>query len=87
MWESAGRPQPGQRPGEGDVLASSPRKGDVLRYQSKTPSADLTGDVEAISMWAGQGVSMVRKVQPAGEIVSEIVAEAKVALDRISRQS
>ena len=87
MWENAGRPQPGQRPGEGDVLASSPRKGDVLRYQSKTPSADLTGDVEAISMWAGQGVSMVRKVQPAGEIVSEIVAEAKVALDRISRQS
>ena len=87
MWEAAGRPQPGQRPGEGDVVAFSPTNGDVLRYQSKTPSADLTGDVEAISMWAGQGVSMVRKVETAGEIVREIVAEAKAVLDRIPHQS
>ncbi|WP_299988105.1 nitronate monooxygenase family protein [uncultured Ruegeria sp.] len=86
MWENAGRPQSGQRPGEGDVVAFSEKKGHVLRYQSKTPSADLTGDVEAISMWAGQGVSMVRKVQPAGDIVREIVIEAKEALERSLHQ-
>ncbi len=83
MWVDAGRPKLGQRPGEGDVLASSTKGGDVLRYQSKSPSADLTGNVEAISMWAGQGVSMVKEVQPACDIVRDIVDEAKVALDRI----
>ncbi|MEP1538830.1 MAG: nitronate monooxygenase [Paracoccaceae bacterium] len=86
MWEDAGRPELGKRPGEGDVLASS-AKGDVLRYQSKSPAADLSGQIEATSMWAGQGVSMVRKVQPAQDIVREIVDEAKGALARIHAQS
>lgn len=83
MWEDAGRPDIGQRPGEGDVVALSATGKDVLRYQSKTPTTDLTGSVEATSMWAGQGVSMVRKVQPAREILSEIVEEAQVALRRL----
>ena len=83
MWENAGRPDFGQRPGEGDVVASSAIGGDVLRYQSKSPSADLIGSVEATSMWAGQGVSMVKKVQPAHDIVRDIVDGAKVALERI----
>ena len=83
MWEDAGKPDFGQRPGEGDVIASSATGGDVLRYQSKSPSADLTGNVEAVSMWAGQGVSMVKEVQPARDIVRDIVDEAKVALERI----
>ena len=83
MWEDAGKPDFGQRPGEGDVIASSATGGDVLRDQSKSPSADLTGNVEAVSMWAGQGVSMVKEVQPARDIVRDIVDEAKVALERI----
>lgn len=82
MWENAGRPDFGQRPGEGDVVASSAIGGSVLRYQSKSPSADLIGNVEATSMWAGQGVSMVKKVQPAHDIVRDIVDGAKVALER-----
>ena len=83
MWEDAGRLPLGQRPGEGDVVASTSTGDDVLRYQSKTPSADLTGNIEAISMWAGQGVSMVKEVQSAGEIVRELVNEAEVTLKRI----
>lgn len=77
MWEDGGRPPVGKRPGEGDVLANSTRTGNVLRYQSKSPEAELTGNIEAISMWSGQGVSLVRKVQPAAEIVHEIVKEAR----------
>ena len=84
MWEDAGRPALGHRPGEGDVIASTGAGGDVLRYQSKSPSGDLTGNVEATSMWAGQGVSMVKKVQPAQEIVLEIVRDAQTALARAS---
>lgn len=84
MWEDAGRPALGQRPGEGDVIAVTGTGGDVVRYQSKSPSADLTGKVEATSMWAGQGVSMVKRVQPAADILNEIVNDAQAALIRAS---
>jgi hypothetical protein len=33
-----------------------------------------TGDVEALSMWAGQSVALARQSQPAAEIVAELVA-------------
>ncbi len=83
MWEDAGRPPLGHRPGEGDVVASTSAGKDVLRYQSKTPSTDLTGNIEAVSMWAGQGVSMVKKVQSASEIVLEIVNDAEKTFQRV----
>lgn len=86
MWEESGRPPLGQRPGEGDVVASTSSGGEVLRYQSKSPSGDLTGNIEAISMWAGQGVSMVKEVQSASDIVLEIVNEAEVTLQRLLRR-
>ena len=76
MWEAAGKPPMGQRPGEGDVLAHMPGRGDVLRYQSTSANTVMEGDIEALSLWAGQGVALVRKTQPAGEILREIVDEA-----------
>jgi nitronate monooxygenase len=33
-----------------------------------------TGDIEALSMWAGQSVALARKPRPAAEIVAELVA-------------
>lgn len=82
-WEAAGRPAPGSRPGEGEVLAKAP-SGDILRYQSHTPGHDTTGDIEALSLWAGQGVGLVRKAQPAGAIVREIAEEARATLKRLA---
>ena len=75
-WEAAGRPGPGARPGEGDVIG---QVGDEVlpRYEAVTPRPDFEGDIEAMSLWAGQGVGLVRRVQPAGEIVRELVEEAR----------
>src|SRR5262249_28468184 len=53
-WEAAGRPPSGKRPGEGEVIAKSPTRGTVVRYQSYTPAADAEGDIEAMPLWAGQ---------------------------------
>jgi nitronate monooxygenase len=78
-WEAAGRPAPGARPGEGEVLAKG-RFGDMVRYESTTPRPDAEGDIEAMSLWAGQGVARLRRVQPAGEIVREIADEAAAVL-------
>lgn len=81
MWEAAGKPPLGQRPGEGDVLAVRKGGSDILRYTSATPNAALEGDIEGLSMWSGQGVGLVKKVQPAATIVKEIVDQAKTILD------
>ena len=58
--------------------------GDIVRYQSYTPGADAEGDIEALSLWAGQSVGLVSKVQPAGEIVREIAFDAEAILRRLA---
>ena len=68
-WEAAGCPRPGERPGEGEVVARSKSGGDILRYACQSPPTDASGNVEALSMWAGQTTAMVRRVQPAADIV------------------
>jgi len=78
-WEAAGRPQPGGRPGEGDILGSD-ADGPIRRYDAITARSDIAGDIEAMSLWAGQGVGLVRKAQPAAAIVMEIIEEARAVL-------
>ena len=70
-WEAAGRPAAGARPGEGDVLATSGR-GTLRRYASTTPGPDAQGEIDALSLWAGQGVGTVEAVMPAAAIVREL---------------
>jgi NAD(P)H-dependent flavin oxidoreductase YrpB (nitropropane dioxygenase family) len=81
-WEAAGRPPSGKRPGEGELLGKSEARGPIVRYQSTTPPADASGDIEAFSLFAGQSVGLVNKMQPAAEIVAEIAEGAKTALGR-----
>lgn len=83
-WEAAGRPPPGRRPGEGQAIGRTPGVGEIVTYQSSTPRAGTEGDIEAMSMWAGQGVGLATSVMPAGEIVREIVAEADKVLGALT---
>jgi NAD(P)H-dependent flavin oxidoreductase YrpB (nitropropane dioxygenase family) len=82
-WEAAGRPESGKRPGEGEVVAVSKSRGPIVRYSSYTPAADAEGDIDALSLWSGQSVALVRNVQPAGEIVREIDIVASAILKRL----
>jgi len=50
VWEAAGRPPPGSRPGEGDVIAHFSTGEEILRYEPAAPMAGTTGDIEALSM-------------------------------------
>lgn len=85
-WEAAGRPPSGRRPGEGEIIARSPSRGEADRYRSYTPGPDTVGEIEPLSLWSGQGVALVRKVQPAAEIVREMNDDAKVILRRLAQQ-
>jgi NAD(P)H-dependent flavin oxidoreductase YrpB (nitropropane dioxygenase family) len=84
-WEAAGCPPSGKRPGEGEVVATSRTAGPIVRYQSYTPGVDAEGDIEAMSLWAGQSVGLVSKLEPAGNIVHEIADEARLILRRLAQ--
>jgi nitronate monooxygenase len=73
-WETAGRPESGQRPGEGEIIGTRAGR-DVVRYQSAMVTADFDGDVELAPLWAGESCSVVNEVLPAGEIVRRLVEE------------
>ena len=83
-WEAAGRPPRGQRPGEGETLYHSPTRGTGVRYEPSVAWPDAQGDVKASSLWAGQGVGLVSRRQPAGQIVREIAEEAREVLARLA---
>jgi len=80
MWEAAGRPPSGERPGEGETIGTWSDGGIITRYGSASPRLGATGDIEAMSMWAGQSVGLVDDVRPAAEIVRQLADEAAAAL-------
>ena len=53
---------------------------DVQRFMGFTPHRETTGDIEAMALYAGQGVGLVNSIQPAGEIVHQLVVEAETLL-------
>lgn len=73
-WEAAGRPLTGSRPGEGEPIAREPDGQEIVRYSSAMALDGMTGDIGALSLWAGQSVALVHRVQPAAEIVQELVS-------------
>jgi len=73
-WEAAGRPPPGSRPGEGEVIAHFSSGEPILRYSPAPPLIGVTGEIEALSLWAGQSVALAKRRQPAATIVAELVS-------------
>jgi nitronate monooxygenase len=73
-WEAAGRPPDDQRPGAGDVIGHFASGEPIVRYEPAPPMAGTTGDIEALSMWAGQGVALARESQSAADIVAELTS-------------
>jgi nitronate monooxygenase len=71
-WEAAGRPPSPHRPGEADVLGESPSATPILRYGFALPVAGTTGEVEAMAMYAGQGVALIHASEPAAHIVGTL---------------
>ncbi len=79
-WERAGQPAGPNRSGEGEVIAHL-RRGDIdaplPRYSVNPPSDSVEGDISGLPLYAGQSVSLIDKIAPAGEIVRQIAAEAR----------
>lgn len=83
-WESAGRPNPGHRPGEGETIVCDSDGNEIKLYDAVAMRSDMTGDIESAPLWAGQGVGLVKREQSTAEILDELVNEARLALQEIT---
>lgn len=80
-WQDAGEPVPGDRPGEDEVVARRHDGTEVRRYAVSPPTAAVTtGDPEAMAVYAGQGVGLITRQEPAADIVRGLMREAQQAL-------
>jgi nitronate monooxygenase len=48
----------------------------VHRYDTNSPLKSTAGDLEAMALYAGDGVGRVTGIRPAAEIVERMMAEA-----------
>lgn len=84
LWEWAGRPPRGKRPGEAEIVAWTADGRPIVRYADVIPLPGMSGDVEALALYAGQSVGLVREEEPAAEIVRKLADEAALVLERVT---
>jgi nitronate monooxygenase len=56
------------------VIAHSASGEAIVRYAPAPPLVGATGEIDAMSLWAGQSVALAKRTQPAAEIVAELVS-------------
>jgi nitronate monooxygenase len=71
-WEAAGRPEDGVRPSEDEEIAPG-----IARYAVNSPVSAIKGDVEAMAMYAGQGVGAIDTVESAAAIIERFAAKLR----------
>ncbi|GAA2076035.1 nitronate monooxygenase family protein [Streptomyces albiaxialis] len=82
-WEEAGSPAAPGRPDEGGVVAADEAGGTHRRYEDTVPLAGMTGDLEALALYAGQSAGLVADGAPAADLVTTILAQARRLLPRL----
>jgi nitronate monooxygenase len=74
MWEAAGCPPAGRRPGETDIVARD-ADNSYERYRTRAPLESMTGAVMEMGTYAGTGVGSVRDLPAAGDLVRRLWRE------------
>jgi len=58
---------------EGDVTGSRGAV-EISRFASTPPNRETTGEIDAMALYAGRGVSDVTRIEPAASIVADLVS-------------
>lgn len=74
-WEAEGCPDTGSKPGEADVVAEHPVYGPAMRYDTVPPMQGHIGEMEAMAMYAGEGVVDVNDLPTASELIERLWRE------------
>src|SRR5262249_45980137 len=54
----------------------------VLRFMGMPPNYDSSGGIESMDLLAGQGVGLVDQIKPAGQIVRDLVEDARQIIEQ-----
>jgi len=76
QWEAAGNPPSGHRPNESEVIGTYGDGSSIRCYESSYPEPGAIGQLESMCLYAGQGVGLASRIQPAAEIVQTMAEEA-----------
>lgn len=74
-WEAAGCPQPGQRPGEDEVLAEGSAYDTITRYDDSPPVETTNGQILECCLYAGTGCGNIDDIPDAAQLLSNIWSE------------
>jgi nitronate monooxygenase len=74
--EARGQESRGDEPKIGETMIGGQAM-PILRFMGFPPNCDAKGNIDSMALVAGEGVGLVRAVKPAGEIVHELVVEAR----------
>jgi NAD(P)H-dependent flavin oxidoreductase YrpB (nitropropane dioxygenase family) len=72
---------------QGDVVGEHEWAGarmQIPRFGPDSPDRGTTGEIAAMALYAGQSVGAVRAVEPAREIVAELIGGAEELLRRLA---
>jgi nitronate monooxygenase len=58
----------------------------VRRFDALAVTRQTTGRIEAMSLWAGESVGAVKRIQPASEILRELIDEAELLLQSLGSE-
>jgi nitronate monooxygenase len=75
MWESAGCPAVGKRPGESDTVAVYGTDTAVERYSINSPGSSYSGDIEAMATYAGTSVDDINDIPTVREVMARVWKE------------
>lgn len=74
IWEDAGFPPMGERPGEGDLVLTTQEGRSLPRYLVMPPKKGMNGDILAGALYAGIGVNKISSILSTADIVSSFKA-------------
>jgi nitronate monooxygenase len=82
-WEKAGKPDVGNRPNENEIIAYKQDGKPILRYSDDGPITGITGDLEALALYAGQTVGLISNIKTASQIMKDLVSDLQTEFDKV----
>jgi NAD(P)H-dependent flavin oxidoreductase YrpB (nitropropane dioxygenase family) len=79
--EARGQESRPDEPQVGQTLLGG-RSVPLLRFMGFPPNCEAGGEIESMALACGQGVGLIDRVQPAGQIVIELVEEAREIIEK-----
>ena len=80
MWESDGFSSVGQRPGEFDIVGKNSSGRTIERYSFSAPTIGVTGNIEAMVLYAGKSIDSINDIKSASNIINDIWSEYLINL-------